>query len=133
MLTRNLSLLAVLGSLAACGGAADPEPATQSPSAAAIPPAAATPAASGAAQSSAPAGVQNANAGHHHLLIDTALPPLDAPIPADATHVHFGKGQTEADIELAPGRHELRLLVGDHAHVPHDPPIVSAPITITVQ
>jgi hypothetical protein len=47
--------------------------------------------------------------------------------------VHFGKGQTEAEIELSPGRHELRLLVGDYLHVPHDPPIVSAPVTITVQ
>jgi hypothetical protein len=80
-----------------------------------------------------PAGLQRADAGHHHLLIDTGLPPPGLPIPADAKHVHFGKGQTEAEIELSPGRHELRLLVGDYLHVPHDPPLVSAPVTITVQ
>jgi hypothetical protein len=81
----------------------------------------------------APAGVTMENTGHHHLLIDTALPPLDRPIPADAAHVHFGKGQTEATVVLAPGKHRLQLLLGDHLHIPHDPPVVSTPITITVE
>jgi len=81
----------------------------------------------------APAGVAFENTGHHHLLIDTELPALDRPIPADASHVHFGKGQTEAVVTLAPGRHRLQLLLADHLHIPHDPPVISKPITITVR
>lgn len=81
----------------------------------------------------APAGTDAANTGHHHLLIDTDLPPLDQPIPADAEHLHFGKGQTEASVTLAPGKHTLRLLLGDRNHIPHQPPVVSAPISVTVQ
>ena len=78
----------------------------------------------------APAGVERSNTGHHHLLIDAPLPPLDEPIPNDANHLHFGAGQTEATITLAPGRHTLQLLLGDLNHVPHQPPVYSAPITI---
>ena len=81
----------------------------------------------------APAGIALPATGHHHLLIDASPPPFDRPIPADAKHVHFGKGQTEAAVTLAPGRHRLQLLLGDHLHVPHEPPILSAPITITVE
>jgi len=81
----------------------------------------------------APAGIAFDNSGHHHLIIDAALPPLDAPIPADANHVHFGKGQTEATIELKPGKHTLQLLLGDLTHTPHDPAVVSKQITITVK
>lgn len=81
----------------------------------------------------APAGVAIPNTGHHHLLIDTGLPPLDRPLPADEHHVHFGKGQTEAVVTLAPGPHRLQLLLGDHLHLPHDPPVVSKAITITVR
>lgn len=81
----------------------------------------------------APAGVAFENSGHHHLLIDTGPPPFDRPIPADANHVHFGKGQTEAVVELAPGRHRLQLLLADHLHVPHDPPVLSKPITVVVE
>lgn len=81
----------------------------------------------------APAGVNLADTGHHHLLIDTDLPPLDQPVPADAQHLHFGKGQTEAVIELAPGTHTLQLLLGDFAHQPHEPPVVSTRITVQVQ
>lgn len=81
----------------------------------------------------APAGIAMENTGHHHLLIDTALPPLDRPVPADAQHVHFGKGQSETVVTLAPGIHRLQLLLGDHSHLPHDPPVVSEPITITVR
>lgn len=81
----------------------------------------------------APAGMAMENTGHHHLLIDTPLPPLDQPIPADAKHLHFGKGQTEASITLAPGKHTLQLLLGDPLHVPHDPPVQSKPVTITVE
>jgi Domain of unknown function (DUF4399) len=81
----------------------------------------------------APAGVAMENTGHHHLLIDATPPAVDRPIPADANHVHFGKGQTEAVITLAPGRHRLQLLLADHLHIPHDPPVMSKPITVIVK
>jgi len=81
----------------------------------------------------APAGTDRPDAGHHHLLIDAELPQLDLPIPNDAKHVHFGAGQTETEITLEPGTHTLRLLLGDHLHVPFDPPIVSEPVTIEVR
>ena len=82
----------------------------------------------------APAGVEKENTGHHHLLIDLdSPPPMDQPIPAYANHVHFGGGQTETTVELQPGTHTLQLLVGDQNHIPHDPPIMSEKITITVQ
>ncbi len=81
----------------------------------------------------APAGTEKENTGHHHLLIDTGLPPLDEPIPADDNHVHFGGGQTEVEVELAPGEHKLQLLLGDLNHIPHEPPIMSETITIVVE
>lgn len=80
----------------------------------------------------APAGTPGSNSGHHHLLIDTDLPPLDQPIPADANHQHFGKAQTETSLELSPGEHTLQLLLGDGNHVPHETALISEPITITV-
>jgi hypothetical protein len=80
----------------------------------------------------APAGVDKPNTGHHHLLIDTDLPPLDQPIPNDHNHMHFGLGQTEARIDLPPGKHTLQLLLGDANHVPQNPPLYSPRITITV-
>ena len=81
----------------------------------------------------APAGVEKANTGHHHLIIDAPLPPFDQEIPADKNHLHFGAGQSEAIIELAPGKHTLQLLMGDHQHIPHNPPIYSRKITIEVK
>ena len=81
----------------------------------------------------APAGVDKPNTGHHHLLIDVDLPPLDQPIPNDHNHLHFGLGQTEAEVELPPGKHTLQLLVGDANHVPHNPPVMSKRITIYVR
>jgi hypothetical protein len=80
----------------------------------------------------APAGVEFPGTGHHHLVVNAPLPPLDAPIPADEHHRHFGKGQTETSIALPPGRHTLQLLLGDHLHRPHDPPVYSEVITIEV-
>jgi hypothetical protein len=80
----------------------------------------------------APAGIERPDAGHHHLLIDTELPPLSAPIPADDRHRHFGLGQTETELTLPAGEHRLQLLLGDHLHVPHDPPLMSEPVTIRV-
>jgi hypothetical protein len=81
----------------------------------------------------APAGLAMENTGHHHLLIDTAPPPFNMPVPADANHVHFGKGQTEAQVTLAPGKHTLQLLLADHLHIPHDPPVMSKLITVIVK
>lgn len=81
----------------------------------------------------APAGIKYDDTGHHHLLVDTGLPSLDFPIINDANHLHFGKGQTEATLELAPGEHTLQLLLGDFAHIPHEPAVMSERITITVE
>ncbi len=80
----------------------------------------------------APAGVQTNNTGHHHLLVDGAtLPDLNAPLGAAVTH--FGGGQTQTTLTLTPGRHTLQLILGDHVHTPHNPPVISEKITITVQ
>ncbi|MBK1704948.1 DUF4399 domain-containing protein [Halochromatium glycolicum] len=78
----------------------------------------------------APAGTDKAATGHHHLLIDQELPALDRPMGGDI--MHFGGGQTETEVTLEPGEHDLRLIVGDKNHVPHDPPIYSEQITVTV-
>lgn len=80
----------------------------------------------------APAGIQFPGTGHHHLIVDNALPPMNEPIPAGPKHIHYGLGQTEAAVELEPGEHTLQLLLGDHRHIPHDPPIMSEVVTITV-
>lgn len=80
----------------------------------------------------APAGVEKANTGHHHLIIDADLPDMEMPIPADDSHKHFGGGQTQVTIELSPGKHTLQLLMGDHTHMPHAPPVFSKQITIMV-
>lgn len=81
----------------------------------------------------APAGTEKPNSGHHHLLIDQKLADPKAAIPADDTHKHYGKGQTEAEITLPAGTHTLQLVLGDHNHVPHDPIVQSEVITITVK
>ena len=82
----------------------------------------------------APAGVEKAGTGHHHLLIDTDLPSnMGMPIVADDQHRHFGGGQTETVVELPPGKHTLQLLLGDERHVPLDPPVMSEKIEILVE
>ncbi len=83
----------------------------------------------------APAGVDKPNTGHHHLLIDTKLLPeeMKGAIPADGKHLHFGGGQTEAMVTLTPGQHTLQLVLGDWSHIPHDPPVMSDVITVTVK
>ena len=89
----------------------------------------------------APAGTEKENTGHHHLLIDR--PPLGQGedgadelsngLPSDDNHLHFGGGQTEVTLDLAPGQHTLQLVLGDYGHVPHATPVVSDVITITVE
>jgi len=89
----------------------------------------------------APAGVEKENTGHHHILLDR--PPLgqgedgaeefDANIISDEMHIHFGKGQTETVLDLAPGKHTLQLVLGDKDHIPHGKPVFSEVITITVE
>jgi hypothetical protein len=82
----------------------------------------------------APAGTERAGTGHHHLLIDLeTLPDLSQPLPATEHIRHFGGGQTETELALPPGRHTLQLLLGDYRHLPHDPPVLSEKITITVE
>ncbi|MES9994405.1 MAG: DUF4399 domain-containing protein [Candidatus Thiodiazotropha sp.] len=82
----------------------------------------------------APAGVDRAKTGHHHLLINVKeMPAMDKPLPADDNHRHFGGGQTEVTLDLAKGSHTLQLVLGDKDHIPFDPPIVSDKITIMVK
>jgi hypothetical protein len=82
----------------------------------------------------APAGVKFDNTGHHHLLIDSDPPAdLGAPLPATDKLLHFGKGQTETSLTLPPGKHTLQLILGDQNHIPHEPPVISKKITITVK
>jgi hypothetical protein len=80
------------------------------------------------------AGDSFQNSGHHHLLIDVNEPlDLNEPIASDKSHLHFGSGQTEARIELPPGKHTLQLVLGDASHYPFSPPVVSEKITVTVK
>ena len=89
----------------------------------------------------APAGTEKANTGHHHILIDrpplgegpVGVDELNANLPADDNHKHFGGGQTEVLLELSPGKHTLQLVLGDKDHIPHNPPVTSSVISITVQ
>ena len=83
----------------------------------------------------APAGTEMENTGHHHLIInvDQAGYDFSQPVPADDQHMHFGGGQTEVTKDLPAGTHDVWILLGDAFHVPHDPPVMSEPITITVE
>lgn len=81
----------------------------------------------------APAGTEAPNTGHHHLLIDTEVTDFNTAIAKDDHHIHYGKGQTEATVALTPGKHTLQLLLGDKNHIPHDPPLESKVVTVTVE
>jgi hypothetical protein len=82
----------------------------------------------------APAGIKLPNTGHHHLLIDAALPEdLSAPLPMTDNYRHFGGGQTEVGLELPKGEHTLQLMLGDYLHIAHEPPVVSEVITVIVE
>lgn len=82
----------------------------------------------------APAGIEYPESGHHHLLINVdQLASMDMPIPSDDNHRHFGKGQTEATLDLPAGTHTLQLVLGDMLHIPHNPPVMSEKITVVVK
>ena len=82
----------------------------------------------------APAGIDVDNTGHHHLLINVdKLPSMNQPIPSDENHLHFGSGQTETELTLPKGEYTLQLLLGNHLHIPHDEPLISEKIQITVK
>ena len=80
------------------------------------------------------AGFDAPNTGHHHLLIDVdELPDLALPLAKTEQLRHFGGGQTEVVIQLSPGTHSLQLVLANHLHIPHDPPVISEKITIEVR
>lgn len=82
----------------------------------------------------APAGVDVDNTGHHHILIDMdKLPDMTKPLMMTDQIRHFGGGQTETELTLPPGKHTLQLLLGNYLHIPHDKPVLSKKITITVK
>jgi hypothetical protein len=84
----------------------------------------------------APAGVDVPNTGHHHLFINRSpfgSDDVGFGVPADDQHLHFGGGQTQVTLDLPPGTHTLQLVLGDVNHVPHDPPVVSEVISVTVE
>lgn len=81
----------------------------------------------------APAGIEKEGTGHHHLLVDVDAFDVNAPLPADDRHRHFGAGQTEVALALAPGVHTLQLVLADQNHIPHHPPVMSERITVTVK
>jgi hypothetical protein len=77
------------------------------------------------------AGDKTPNLGHHHLLVDVTEPlNPNEPIPQDKNHLHYGLGQTEARIELPPGKHTLQLVLGDADHIPFDPVVISKVHTV---
>ena len=80
----------------------------------------------------APAGTDRSNTGHHHLLINVDDIDLSKPIPSSSNHIHFGGGQTESLVDLMPGDYSMQLVLGDKTHTPHNPPIISQRINITV-
>jgi hypothetical protein len=81
----------------------------------------------------APKGVAVKDTGHHHLLVDADPPAAGEQIPSDRNHLHFGAGETETMLELAPGKHTLQLVMGDENHMVHTPPVVSRKISVTVR
>ncbi|MCZ6499387.1 MAG: DUF4399 domain-containing protein [Gammaproteobacteria bacterium] len=81
----------------------------------------------------APAGVERAETGHHHLIIDASLPAMEQAIPLSENYRHFGGGQTQVTLDLEPGEHTLQLLLGDHNHIPHEPPVYSEIVRIRIR
>lgn len=81
----------------------------------------------------AKAGDNKLNTGHHHLIVDAGMPDESLPIPANDNYIHFGDASASVELTLEPGSHTLCLLLGDHLHIPHDPPVISEMITIVVE
>jgi hypothetical protein len=79
-----------------------------------------------------PAGDASANTGHHHLLINADSVKAGEVVPADATHLHFGKGQTEAEVKLPPGSYKLTMQFANGAHQSYGPEL-SKSIHVTVE
>ncbi|CAN7625283.1 MULTISPECIES: DUF4399 domain-containing protein [Duganella] len=79
-----------------------------------------------------PAGDMTANTGHHHLLINATPVKAGEVIPADETHIHFGKGQTETEVKLAPGTYTLSMQFANGLHQSYGPGM-SKSIKVTVK
>ncbi|HEU4372308.1 MAG TPA: DUF4399 domain-containing protein [Telluria sp.] len=79
-----------------------------------------------------PAGEMAPNTGHHHLLINAAPLKAGESVPFDDQHLHFGKGQTEAEVKLPPGQYVLTMQFANGAHQSYGPPM-SQSIKITVK
>jgi hypothetical protein len=80
-----------------------------------------------------PAGVDESNTGHLHVLVDASSALSSGPIPSDPQHIDFGSGESRGELDLPAGRHTLQLLLGDGSHVPHEPPVISEQISVTVE
>lgn len=63
-----------------------------------------------------PAGELSAASGHHHLIIDGRPVAGGEVVPFDDHHIHFGNGQVDATVSLAPGIHRLTLQFANGAH-----------------
>jgi hypothetical protein len=81
----------------------------------------------------APAGVNLKGTGHFHVLINVDAPADGVMIPADSLHRHFGAGQIETTLTLAPGTYTLRAVLADHEHKVISRDLVSKPVRITVR
>ncbi|HZE93045.1 MAG TPA: DUF4399 domain-containing protein [Rhizobacter sp.] len=79
-----------------------------------------------------PAGEQLPGTGHHHLLINQDSIAAGQGIPADDTHLHFGKGQTETEVKLPPGTYKLTMQFADGAHLSYGKDM-SATLSVTVK
>lgn len=79
----------------------------------------------------APALADWPDTGHHHIIIDSTITNMNKSI--SNKHVHLGKGQTEILLKLASGKHTIQIFFGDYSHIPHDPPVMSEILNITVE
>ena len=79
----------------------------------------------------APALADWPDTGHHHIIIDSTITNMNKSI--SNKHIHLHKGQTEVSLKLASGKHTIQLLFGDYSHIPHDPPVMSEIINISVE
>ena len=63
-----------------------------------------------------PAGEDVPNSGHHHLIINGSSIHNGEVVPADETHIHYGKAQTSTEVELAPGEYTLTMQFANYLH-----------------